>query len=71
MNSLVAVVARFMDIELAKDFAPGKERCEVEARGLLCFLGIGSSPFFNVKACYFTCFIRSANLLATSRFLAI
>jgi hypothetical protein len=70
LNSLVVVVARLMDIELAEVLAPGKERCKVEARGFLCFWGNGGFSVFNVKACYLTCFIRSANLLATSRFLA-
>jgi hypothetical protein len=37
LNSLVVVVARLMDIELAEVLAPGKERCKVEARGFLCF----------------------------------
>ena len=38
MNSLVVVVARLMDIELAEVFAPRKERCNVGTTSLLCFL---------------------------------
>ncbi len=40
MNSLGVVVARLMDIELAEVSAPGKERCKVGARSLLCFLAV-------------------------------
>jgi len=45
LNSLGVVVARLMDIELAEVFAPGKERCKVGARSLLCFLATSELGF--------------------------